>query len=49
MLADCQFTLVTVFVMDEAPLLPRSSVATTAQQHAVAAQTANCTMRASRA
>ena len=32
MLADCRSALMAVFVVDEAPLLPRSSVATTAQQ-----------------
>ena len=32
MLADCQSALMAVFVVDEAPLLPRSSLATTAQQ-----------------
>ena len=32
MLADCRSALMAVFVVDEAPLLPRSSVATTVQQ-----------------
>ena len=32
MLADCRSALMAVFVVDEAPFLPRSSVASTAQQ-----------------
>ena len=32
MLADCRSALMAVFVVDEAPLLPRFSVATTVQQ-----------------